>query len=178
VAQVFSKAARPDAATIRQWFAQLCELGYGTLSGQGIKLGFTAYPENPKGAEPEPELSESPESTEPEPAATTATPPTEPTPATPGPEICFAVGDRVELADGRTGEIVLLSDSGCLVQNGKPEAEPCQFRELRLANGTPVYNRRRGELGQIAGYYPDGTYRINGATYSDALKPTDFEVRR
>ncbi len=95
----------------------------------------------------------------------------------PAPQPDFEVGDRVELPDGRTGEIVEASESGFAVQNGKPEPERFEVGQLRLAVGTVVLNLRRGGLGQIAGHYPDG-YRVNGETWSEVLAPSEFKVCR
>ncbi|MFM7424468.1 MAG: VapE domain-containing protein, partial [Elainella sp.] len=95
----------------------------------------------------------------------------------PAPQPDFEVGDRVELPDGRTGEIVEASESGFAVQNGKPEPERFEVGQLRLAVGTVVLDLRRGELGQIAGHYPDG-YRVNGETWSEVLALSEFKVCR
>ena len=67
-------ASKPKAETVRQWFAQLTEQGWGMLGGSGIRLTFTAYPDgrrcNSSEPEPLPEPAASPQpSPQPEPAA-------------------------------------------------------------------------------------------------------------
>lgn len=42
VQRSFDKASCPTPATVRQWFAQLTEQGWGTLNGSGTGLTFTA----------------------------------------------------------------------------------------------------------------------------------------
>lgn len=40
----FTKSKRPSPDKVRQWFAQLCEMGYGVLEGSGRKLKFRLEP--------------------------------------------------------------------------------------------------------------------------------------
>lgn len=53
-AQALPKSNRPAAATIRRYFQDLAEQGYGEISGEGKSINFTAKPEQE--AEPETEL--------------------------------------------------------------------------------------------------------------------------
>jgi hypothetical protein len=43
VSQSFSKDNRPNAPTVRQWFAELAAMGWGETDGTGIKVNFKAF---------------------------------------------------------------------------------------------------------------------------------------